>query len=114
MLAREPGLAGAAAARDPGRILAAAELGRLDAVRLLVSLGFDLDHKQRVTALHVPAYNGDRAMVDLLIGLGADPMIRDDEFDATPAGWARHAHHDALADHLLRLEEERSGDAQNP
>jgi hypothetical protein len=31
-------------------------------------------------------------------------MVRDTSFDATPAGWARHAHHDELADWLQERE----------
>jgi ankyrin repeat protein len=106
LLASDPTLARAAAARDPARIATAAEHGRPDAVRLLVKLGFDINHKHRTTPLHIPAYSGDRTMVDLLIELGGDPTITDDEFDATPAGWAKHAHHDELAEHLADLEQQ--------
>lgn len=108
LLASDATLASAAAARDPARIATAAEHGRSTAVRLLVRLGLDVNHKQRATPLHLPAYGGDRAMVDLLIKLGADPTIKDDEFDATPAGWAKHAHHDELAAYLGDLEEQAS------
>jgi ankyrin repeat protein len=105
LLASDPSLAQRAAARDPARITHAAELGRLDAIRLLVRIGFDVNVKERVTPLHQAAYNGDRAMVELLLGMGADPTIRDAEFDATPAGWAGHANHTELAVHLAALEQ---------
>ena len=78
----------------------------------------------RPTALHLAAYDGSRELVDVLLELGADPNVRDRDFDATPAGWARHAHHDELADHLAALEADRdvttargaavSGRAANP
>src|SRR5262249_10859761 len=48
----------AALARDPARIVRAAELGRLDAVRLLVELGFDPSYRDRTAPLHLAAYAG--------------------------------------------------------
>ena len=39
----------------------------------------------------------------LLIGLGADPSIRDARFDSTPLGWAEHFQHQAVADFLRPL-----------
>ena len=39
-------------------------------------------------------------MVKALIGLGADPSIRDTSFDATPAGWAEHEGHDDVVAYL--------------
>ncbi len=103
LASRDESLAPAAIERDPDRLRHAAELGRPDAVRLLVELGFDVNDKRGAAPLHLAAYNGDRRMVDLLLELGADPMLRDDEHDATPAGWARHAHQDELADYLEEL-----------
>jgi ankyrin repeat protein len=97
LLVSDPALAAAAVARDPHRLLRAAELDRPDAVRLLVELGYDVN---RGNAMHLAAYFGNRPMVELLLDLGGDPNVRDPEFDATPAGWARHAHHDELADFL--------------
>ena len=74
-------------------------------MRLLVELGFDVNARHGApTVLHLAAYGGSRELVDLLLELGADPNARDRDFDATPAGWARHAHHDELADHLAALE----------
>jgi ankyrin repeat protein len=103
LLGDAPELARTLTAHHPATIARAAALGRADAVRLLAELGFAVDHKRRTTALHEAAWNGDRPMVDLLLALGADPSIRDDEFDATPSGWAQHAHHDDLAAYLASL-----------
>jgi hypothetical protein len=86
-----------ALARQPGQIREAAALGKLEAVRLLASLGFDLDHRERTTALHEAASRGDSELVSVLLELGADPRLRDTEFDATPSGWAQHQGHPALA-----------------
>jgi ankyrin repeat protein len=109
LLAADPALAAAAVERDPERLVAAAELSRGDAVRLLLRLGYDLNRVVRVAPLHLAAYRGDRAMVDLLIELGADPTVTDSHFEGTASDWARHAHHVGLADHLGQLEARTSG-----
>ena len=90
LLAAEPDLAGKARAREPALIVRAAEHGRIDAVRLLAAHGFDVNAMQRKTALHEAAFRGDLALVDLLLELGADPTIRDRDYDAPPLGWAEH------------------------
>ena len=87
--------------RHPSLVLRAAVDGDHDAVRLAVTLGFDVNAKGRQdapieqeweTALHHAAWEGDRDLAELLLGLGADPTIQDQRFDDTPLGWARHAH----------------------
>jgi hypothetical protein len=55
----------------------------------------------------VAAFAGDRATVDALLGLGADPSIADREHDSTPAGWAAYAGHRELADYLQVAEAKR-------
>jgi len=45
---------------------------------------------QGATALHVAAFHGHRAIVDLLLDAGAELNARDDSYAATPAGWAIH------------------------
>ena len=42
----------------------------------------------RHTALHAAAWNGNLTIVQRLIAAGADPLARDDQYDATPLGWA--------------------------
>ena len=42
----------------------------------------------RHTALHSAAWGGDLKMVQLLIDAGADPSIKDDQYEATAIGWA--------------------------
>jgi len=85
----------------PGLIARAAEFGRADAVALLLERGADVNAMPgRATALHEAALRGDRPLVDLLLAAGADPSIRDPEFDADAAGWATHAGHHDLATHL--------------
>lgn len=78
----------------------AVELGRPDAVRLLVDLGFDVNARRRTTALHEAALRGDLPMVVLLLDLGADPTIVDEEYDSTPRGWAQHSDQTAVVEYL--------------
>lgn len=101
----DPSVASQARAARPGLVVWAAANGRLDAVRRLVELGFDVNALGRgdvpieqpwSTALHHAAGDGNLAMAQLLLDLGADPSIRDARFDATPLGWAEHEAHPAL------------------
>jgi hypothetical protein len=54
----------------------------------------------RRTALHEAAFRADVPVIDALLALGADPTLRDRDYHATPAGWAHHAGHVALAERL--------------
>ena len=67
----------------------AAELGRGDAVRLLVELGFDVNVRHRTTALHEAALRGNLQLAKLLVELGADLDVVDTEWDSPPAGFNR-------------------------
>ncbi len=53
------------------------------------------------TPLHHAAWDGDLALIRRLLDAGADPMITEDRFGATPLGWAEHAYQTEAAD-LLR------------
>ncbi|GAB1818512.1 ankyrin repeat domain-containing protein [Herbidospora sp. RD11066] len=83
-------LSARALALHPELINRAAGQGKTAAVRLLASLGFDVDHLHQSTPLHDAAWNDDVDTVTALIDLGADPTIRDTRFNATPLGWAEH------------------------
>ena len=87
---------------EPGLLHTAAELGRTDAARLLVGLGWDVNAVRRTTPLHEAAMRDDRALVEVLLALGADPTIHDTAHDSPPAGWARYFGHEELADLLDR------------
>lgn len=47
--------------------------------------------QSRQTALHSAAWNGDLAMVKLLVSAGADVRACDEQYNATPRGWAETA-----------------------
>jgi hypothetical protein len=49
------------------------------------------ERQSRQTALHNAAWNGDLAMVRLLVDAGADRDARDEEHHETPRGWAETA-----------------------
>jgi hypothetical protein len=106
MLAARPALAEEAVTRRPDAVMHATELRRPDVIRLLASLGFDVNVWARITPLHQAAYDGDVATVETLLELGADPELRDPGFDATPLGWAEHARQEAVIE-LLRTRTER-------
>jgi hypothetical protein len=115
----------------PGLPVWAASRGMLESVPLLVEAGFDVNAFGRSdtpnlqprwhSALHVAAGNGDLALAQRLLDIGADPNIRrpsrgnyaggswelelPDEY-ATPLDWARRSGHQALVDLLEPLTEE--------
>lgn len=94
---------------QPDLVRRAADLRKLAAIEPLVALGFDVNAGGGRTALHEAALHGDRAMVDVLLRVGADPTVRDAEFDGTPAGWAVLAGFDDLAALLERAATDGAG-----
>jgi len=73
-------------------------------VRLLAELGFDVNHRKRLTALHQAAFDGNLDLVKALLDLGADPTIQDLSYNSTPLGWAEHNNQHAVIDYLTRLQ----------
>jgi hypothetical protein len=95
MLRADPALRERGIARRPEQVVRAAANNRLEAVALLIELGFDVNAIDRttplhVTALHEAATRGNMSVIGLLLEHSADPDIRDSGYDATPAGWAEH------------------------
>jgi len=69
---------------------------RTDVITLLLDRGFDpgwkiRDHDENRTALHLAAYEGRAAIVELLIRRGAPVDVTDDVYGTTPLVWALHA-----------------------
>jgi hypothetical protein len=73
-------------------MLAAVDFGHYTLVEWLLERGANVDARSdagsRHTALHSAAWNGDLKMVKLLVEAGADLTARDEQYDATPQGWA--------------------------
>jgi len=73
-------------------ILAAVDCGHHTLVEWLLECGANVnarsDAPSRHTPLHSAAWNGDLKMAKLLVEAGADHTARDEQYDATPQGWA--------------------------
>jgi hypothetical protein len=83
-------------------LVVAASLGLAGAVRVLLAAGADptirsTRHHRHATALHEAALTGDEGLCAMLVNAGASLSVRDEMWNATPAGWATHAGHGALA-----------------
>ncbi|MFV2019382.1 ankyrin repeat domain-containing protein [Micromonospora sp. LOL_023] len=104
--AEHPGAVDHARRTRPGLMVWAATQAPIETITLLAELGFDVNAYGRgdapveepwETALHHSAGNGNLALTRCLLDLGADPDLRDQRFDATPLGWAKHLHQMATA-----------------
>jgi ankyrin repeat protein len=73
--------------------------GHTDVARFLLYRGADVDARGFFggTALHWAARNGHRDTVELLLAHGAITDLEDDEFHATPRGWAEQFDHRDIA-----------------
>ena len=97
------------AEHDHAPLTWAAELGRRDAVRLMLDVGFDINtladraalmRGAGGTALHAAAGNGNVELVRDLLAWGADPTILDPAYNSTAQGWAAYAGHQPIVDLL--------------
>lgn len=81
---------------------AVAMYGRIDSIEILLATGLDINarlpHPYSPTLLHQAAWFGHRAAVEWLLERGADPALRDSQFDGTPADWARVNKHRELSE----------------
>lgn len=76
--------------------------GHILVARFLLARGADVHFKGffGATALHWAAINGHQETVEWLLSLGARTDLEDDEFQSTPAGWAREGGHQEIAARL--------------
>lgn len=81
----------------------AAESNKLDAVRLMAQLGFDLNELKRTAPLHLAAANGHMEMIKLLVSFGANPLLADEEFGGDAAGWANYNGRHEVVEYLASL-----------
>ena len=76
---------------DFEKLIEAAKQGAVEDVRSIVHGHPELINKKDelgATALHYAAFGGHRLVVQLLVQEGAEINAPDDQFGATPAGWA--------------------------
>jgi len=97
----------AASADDRQQALAlATQHGHLEVTRALLDAGADPNRLNpsgmhaHATPLHHAALGGHEAVVRLLVERGARIDVEDTIYQATPAGWAAHGGHLAIADYL--------------
>ncbi|MEQ4210342.1 ankyrin repeat domain-containing protein [Actinopolymorpha sp. B9G3] len=88
--AADPSLPDRAIAAEPAAVAKAVQTGHIEAVRLMLDVGFDVN-AGGTTALHEAAWRVDIPIAQLLLDCGADQLRRDHRFDSTPPEWARHA-----------------------
>jgi ankyrin repeat protein len=73
-------------------MMAAVDFGHYAMVEWLLQRGGNVNARaqseSRHTALHSAAWNGDLRIVQVLVAAGADMNVRDDQYHATPLGWA--------------------------
>lgn len=69
-------------------VLKATSSGRIEAVRLVLDLGFDPNYVDEVAALHHAAGGNRQDMVRLLLQSGASLCVREPFYDGTPLEWA--------------------------
>jgi ankyrin repeat protein len=82
-------------ARSDDVLIGAVDFCHHKLVQWLLDRGADANARSSIgsrgTALHSAAWNGDLAMVKLLVAAGADINARDEEHENTPCGWAKVA-----------------------
>lgn len=103
---RRPDIIARLLEEERGMLVQTIHEDRIDSLRLMVALGFDLSWEGEWggTALHVAAWLGKPAFVRVLIDLGAPVNVRDSRFGSSPLGWAAHGStnsHKADADYVV-------------
>ena len=87
-------------------MMLAAQLGRVDMVRLLLDAGEDPNRYNpkgghaHTTPLHQAAMGGHEAVARLLVERGALLGQEDKIYHSTPLGWAVHGGQKAVAEYL--------------
>lgn len=80
----------------------------IEAAKLLLQKGAEINaippgFDYSGTALHNAAVRGHREMVEVLIGQGADPNVKDTKVNSSPSGWAEYGGHLELKEYLEQL-----------
>lgn len=91
-LAEHPGLIGELSPDDMALLADVAHRGRVDAVKTMLDLGFDVGARgaQGGTALHHASWWGHHDVVKLLLGYNPPLEIHCTSYDGSPLDWAVH------------------------
>jgi ankyrin repeat protein len=100
LVASDPSLLG-----EPGELLTlAAEEGRVDSLRLLLELGFDVNGETDCPSpLHYAALAGQLDAVKLLVESGANVRARDPHYGGTPLSAANYKGQRHVIEYLLQF-----------
>jgi ankyrin repeat protein len=92
LLGANPALLDTLTSTEREVLVHAAGHGRVEAVRVLIALGFAVETESREggTPLHWAAWNGRVETVRLLLERGAPVNVRDRRFGSSPLAWAAH------------------------
>jgi len=82
-------------------LLRASHAGRIEAVKLVLDLGFDPNWMDEIAALHNAAGGDKEEIVRLLLARGASLALREPFYDGTPVEWADFFDQRHLRDMLL-------------
>ena len=86
----DPGEVQQLLADEPAFLLTVLKDGTTEGLHLAVELGFDVNAMDSYTPLHHAAAANDVATVQWLLDRGANTLeVKDDEYGATPLGWAK-------------------------
>jgi ankyrin repeat protein len=111
LLAQYPGLAEKITDSDARQIAHAARNNDTEALRLFLKAGFPVNARGQHdgTALHWVAWHGNREAVRVLLEHGPDLEDAENDFRATPLGWAVHGSengwHRAEGDYVATVKE---------
>jgi hypothetical protein len=110
LLANDPTLTEQAIEQYPDQLVRAAQRNSVEGVALLIDLGFDVNATNRLERyresgpLHEAAAQGNLKVIEVLVAHGADPNLKDDSYNSTPAGWAENFGHTEAQQYLAKLE----------
>ena len=104
MLDETPNLVKRANKKSSNVMNDAASLGNIDAINLMVDLGFNVQGNSLDTPLHHAAHNGHFELVKRLLDLGADPNQREPFYFSTPLGWAHAGSKVDVVEYLKQLD----------
>ncbi len=104
MLARSPHLIEQANKNHPNTMNQLADLGHIEAIQLMIDLGFNVEGDAPETPLHHAAHHGHLELVQQLLSRGASLHRRDPFYCATPLRWAQVGDRTNVVKYLAQLD----------